>query len=107
EDTTRFVVYENGLFKSLSKGSVPETLEMTEFWKLTNEMVRQNGGVEYVFENGTVVARPNSARKIPRLFFDENRAVWVDAGDHYITGREGNLAKVSKETKLPEKLVAG
>ncbi|HSI87886.1 MAG TPA: two-component regulator propeller domain-containing protein, partial [Pyrinomonadaceae bacterium] len=107
EDTTRFVVYENGRFKSFSKGSDPETSEMTELWKLTNEMVRQNGGVEYVFENGAVVARPSSARKIPRLFFDENRAAWVDAGNHYITGREGDLTKVSKETKLPKMLMAG
>ena len=107
EDATRIVVYEGGRFKSFAKGSDFETGDMTEPWLLTNEMVLRNGDVEYVYENGAFISRPISARKLPRVVFDENLVAWIDMGDHYLTGREGSLAKVSKETNLPDKLIAG
>ena len=107
EDTTRIVLYEGGVFKSFSKGSDFETVDMTEPWLLTNEMVLRNGDVEYVYENGAFISRPSSARRLPRVFFSENLVIWIDMGDHYITGREGDLAKVSKESNLPEKLIEG
>ena len=107
EDTTRIVVYEGGRFKSFSKGSDFETRDMTEPWLLTKEMVLRNGDVEYVYENGAFISRPGSARKLPRVVFDESLVAWIDMGDHYITGREGDLSKVSKEAILPEKLTAG
>jgi signal transduction histidine kinase/ligand-binding sensor domain-containing protein len=107
EDTTRIVVYEGGRFKSFSKGSDFETGDMTEPWMLTKEMVLRNGDVEYVYENGAFISRPVSARKLPRVFFDENLVAWIDMGDHYITGREGDLVRVPKEMKLPEKLIMG
>lgn len=106
EDTTRIVLYEGGRFKSFSKTSDFETRDMTEPWLLTKEMVLRNGDVEYVYENGAFISRPSSARRLPRIFFTEDMVVWIDMGDHYITGREGDLGKVPKETKLPEKLIA-
>ena len=107
EDTTRIVVYADGRFKSFAKGSDFETVDMTEPWLLSKNMVLRNGDVEYFYENGTFISRSSSPRKLPRVSLDENLVVWIDMGDHYLTGREGNLAKVSKETKLPEKLIAG
>jgi signal transduction histidine kinase/streptogramin lyase len=107
EDTTRIVVCDGGRFKSFIKGSDFETVDMTEPWLLTNEMVLRNGDVEYVYENGAFISRPSSARKLPRVFYDENLVAWIDLGDHYLTGREGDLLRVPKETNLPEKLIAG
>ena len=107
EDTTRVVVYEAGRFKSFSKGTDFETVDMAEPWRLTKEMVLRNGDAEYVYENGAFVSRQSTARRLPRVFFSEDMVVWIDMGGHYITGREGELAKVLKDTKLPEKLTAG
>lgn len=106
EDATQIVVYEGGVFKSFLKGSDFDTVDMTEPWLLTDDMVLRNGDVEYVYENGAFTSRPGSPRKLPRVFLSEDLVVWIDMGDHYVTGRDGSLAKVSKETNLPEKLIA-
>jgi hypothetical protein len=68
---------------------------MTEPWKLTNEMVLQTGASSTFTKTGQYVPAKNPTPNAA-VFYEENLAGWIDMGDHYLTGREGDLTKVSK-----------
>src|SRR5258708_3474262 len=101
EDANRIVVYEKGQFKSFSKGRDFETEDMGEPWRLKTEMVLRNGPVEFFYENGEFRSRPATSRKLPGVFSDEHQSIWIDRGDHYLSGRLGHTESYPKKSEMP------
>jgi signal transduction histidine kinase/ligand-binding sensor domain-containing protein len=101
EDANRIVVYEKGQFKSFSKGKDFETDDMGEPWRLKIEMVLRNGPVEFFYENGAFRSRPATSRKLPGVFSDEHQSIWIDRGDHYLSGRLGSIESYPKRSEMP------
>jgi signal transduction histidine kinase/ligand-binding sensor domain-containing protein len=101
EDANRIVVYENGRFKSFAKGKDFETNDMSEPWRLKTEMVLRNDGTEFFYEDGRFRSRAASVRKLPNVFWDEHQDVWIDRGDHYVSGKNGRLESYPKKSAMP------
>src|SRR5258706_782856 len=91
QDPNRIVVYEKGQFKSFAKGKDFETDDMGEPWRLKTGMVLRNGPVEFFYENGGFRSRPATSRRLPGVFWDEHRAIWIDGGDNYLSAQAGSI----------------
>ena len=101
EDANTIVVYERGRFQSFTKGKDFETDDMGEPWRLKTEMVLRHGDKEYFYDNGTFRSRPKTDRKLPKVFTDEQQSVWIDVGDHYLSGKSGGLETFQKGPAMP------
>lgn len=101
EDANRIVVYENGRFRSFAKGKDFETKDLAEPWRLNTEMVLMSDDTEFFYEDGRFRSRPPSVRKLPGVFWDEHQDVWIDRGDHYLSGKNGRLESYPKKSSMP------
>lgn len=96
EDPNKIVSYFNGRFTSFSRGKDFETEDLSEPWQLTNEMVLRNGDIEYYFDGQRLQSRATTARRLPRVVWDDTETVWIDQGDHFLTGRSTELRRLDK-----------
>ena len=101
EIANKIVVYERGRFASFTNGKDFETTDLSEPWRLKTAMVLRNSDVEFFYEDGAFHKRPASQLKLPRMFADGHKSIWIDLGDKYLAGVSGHLESYPKASAMP------
>jgi hypothetical protein len=101
EIANKIVVYERGRFASFTNGKDFETADLSEPWRLKTAMVLRNSDVEFFYQDGAFHKRPVYPRKLPRVFGDGHKSIWIDLGDKYLAGVSGHLKSYAKASAMP------
>jgi signal transduction histidine kinase/ligand-binding sensor domain-containing protein len=106
------VVYENGRFKSFVKGldfekdeqepTVASFIDRYRHLLRSPEMRFRAGDSEYVYKNGSFVARPAGDYVFPsRVFATDFESVWIDDGDALYHIHDSRVTRYRKGGPLP------
>ena len=102
ESTNTILLYERGRFTTFQHGRDFQADDFFEPLNTKREMRFRAGGDDYQFVDGRfdrVPARPRTAPS--KYFYDETGMVWIDGGDAFYGGRNGDLRAYPKSQPLP------
>ena len=82
EASPKFVLYENGSFRSFPRGPGYESNWVPESSSEGRSTIFTSNGTEFVYSDGDMISRPATAR--PReCSIDREGTVWIDDGDNF------------------------
>lgn len=102
EDPKTVVLYENGRFLAFENGRDFQTDDIRAPWRERTVMRMPAGEDEFVFDQGKFMRRKVvGERRFPKAFWDEKRNAWIDLGDRFVGGKDGQLRTYKKGFELP------